>query len=113
MGGAAEIVSAGTGEVWCVNGGAGHIYRWNGSNWVDIARPDGKTVHRVAVSPNGKRIVCVAGTLDTSGGSMYAWTGTGWIAIAGTLYNIAICDSMMVGLTRYGDFWYLPLPTNN
>ena len=113
VGGVAEIVSAGTGEVWCVNGGAGRIYRWNGSNWADIARPDGKFVHRVAVSPNGKRIVCVAGTLDTNGGSIYAWTGADWTAITGTLYNIAICDSMMVGLTRYGDFWYIPLPTNN
>jgi len=111
--GVAEIVSVGTGEVWCVNGGIGHIYRWNGSGWVDMPAPEGKFVHRVAVSPNGKRIICVAGTLDVNGGTMYAWTGSAWTFITGTLYNIAICDSVMVGLTRYGDFWYIPLPTIN
>lgn len=110
VGGAAEIVSVGTGEVWCVNGGVGHIYRWNGSGWVDIPGPEGKFVHRVAVSPNGKRIICVAGKLDTNGATMYAWNGSGWISITGTLYNIAICDTIMVGLTLHGSFWYMEFP---
>jgi hypothetical protein len=111
--GAAKVISAGTGEIWCVQEN-GDVFRWNGSGWDKKPLPDGQPLMNIAVSLNGKRIVAVA--IDKTkiasphGGRLYAWSSSQWIPITGYLKQVAICDTMIVGVQNNSSIWYAQLP---
>jgi hypothetical protein len=105
--GAAKMLSMGTGELWCVQDN-GNIFRWNGGGWELKPRPNGMAVKNVAVSVNGKRIVCVAD--NAPNGLIFAWHENNWIQVSGVLKQVAICDTMIVGVSSVDQIWCLDLP---
>ena len=108
--GAAKMISAGDGEVWCMQDN-GNLFRWNGGGWELKPLPAGKPATYIAVSVNGKRILSVSSEKQGGGGKIYAWHNGKWILVSGTLSQVAICDTMAVGITSWGQPWYIPLPT--
>lgn len=107
--GAAVMISVGDDNIWCVNR-QGYPYKYvgGGAVWQTMPMPEERALQSVAVSPNGKRIVGV----QQGTNALFAWNGSGWTKLAGNLSQVAICDTMIVGIdTGYG-IWYLPLPSN-
>ena len=105
--GAAKMLSMGAGELWCVQDN-GNIFRWNGGGWELKPLPNGVAVKSVAVSVNGKRIMCIAN--NAPNGVLFAWHQNNWIQVTGQLKQIAICDTMIVGVSTADQIWYLELP---
>jgi len=125
--GAASMLSIGGGDTWCVNkvgniyklaGGGANAYaqvvqKKSGSNWQLMPLPDGKPVRNIAVSVNGKRILAVTKNSESGNeGAIYAWNQGSWVQISGHLNQVAICDTMIVGVATHSQIWYLPLPAN-
>ena len=107
--GAAKMISVGEGEIWCMQDN-GNLFRWNGGGWELKPLPAGKPATYIAVSVNGKRILSVSSEKQGGGGKIYAWHNGKWILVSGTLSQVAICDTMAVGITSWGQPWYIPLP---
>lgn len=105
--GAAKMLSMGAGELWCVQDN-GNIFRWNGGGWELKPRPNGIPVKSVAVSVNGKRILCIAE--NGANGAIFAWHGSNWIAVSGTLKQIAICDTIVIGVSSVDQIFCMDLP---
>jgi hypothetical protein len=107
--GAAKMLSMGAGELWCVQDN-GNIFRWNGGGWELKPKPNGVNAKSVAVSVNGKRIMCIAD--NAPNGVLFAWHQNNWIQVTGHLKQIAISDTMIVGVSTADQIWYLELPPN-
>jgi hypothetical protein len=105
--GGAIMISIGDDNIWCVNA-QGNPYRYVGgsSTWEQMPLAEGKPMQSVAVSPNGKRILGVQKGANT----LFSWNGSAWIKISGILTQVAICDTMVVGLDSGGGIWYMNLP---
>lgn len=112
--GAAVMISVGENNIWCVNRqGNPYKYIGGGSTWQLMPLPDGKPLRNVAVSVNGKRVLAVTKNSEHGNeGAIYAWNQGNWVKISGHLNQVAICDTMIVGVATYGQIWYLPLPAN-
>jgi len=107
--GAAKMLSIGTGELWCVQDN-GNIFRWTNNAWEIKPKPAGMNVKSVAVSVNGKRIVCIAD--NGSDGEIFAWNNSNWVKVSGRLKQVAICDTMIIGVSSQDNIFYMDLSPN-
>ena len=52
--------------------------------------------------------MCIAN--NAPNGVLFAWHQNNWIQVTGQLKQIAICDTMIVGVSTADQIWYLELP---
>jgi hypothetical protein len=81
---------------------ANDVYSWTGSSWEQVP---GK-LSRVSVSAGGSRVVGVA----PDGGVVF-WQKDRkeWVRISGTLVNISVAESHLIGVTKSAEIFHIAL----
>jgi hypothetical protein len=80
---------------------ASDIFRWTGCGWAQVP---GK-LKRVSVSAGGRRVVGV-----NAAGEVYVWRDSSeWVRIPGTLANIDVSDTHLVGANTAQEIYHIPL----
>jgi hypothetical protein len=80
---------------------ANDIFRWTGSGWAQVP---GKLT-RVSVSAGGRRVVGV-----NASGEVFVWRDSReWVRIPGTLANIDVSDTHLVGANASQEIFHIAL----
>lgn len=91
----------GIGDLWVDTDDKNHLYRWDGTNWVDVADKDKLKVFRQATAPTAENIGDLWFDSD-DGDKGYRWDGTVWGVLnlyTGNQVSAAIQDN---NTTRVG-----------